>query len=60
MTNEMILRYLYYFTVMYKGTKEWDRCYDAWTNFANSISDEEYSKCIREVTKFDKQYRIKN
>jgi len=58
MSDEMILRYLYYFTHMHSGTKRWEECYNAWHNFANSLGDD-YEECLKSLTEFNNKYRSK-
>ena len=57
MTNEMILRYLYYLTNMTSGSSEWVHCYEAWNHFGNFVGDE-YEELLKKLKEFDKKYRI--
>jgi hypothetical protein len=60
MNPEMILRYLYYMTHMTSGnSKLWGPCYNAWHNFSNNTSTDDYEKILDALSKFNKKHLIK-
>lgn len=54
----MILRYLYYLTKISVGTERWYNVYKAWSKFGHFLGSD-YEKLLKELSSFDKKYRVK-
>ena len=59
LSNEMIIKYLYYLTNQESGTEEFENLYSTWKNIKDSMDVKEYAKILENVVRFDKQYKVK-